>query len=46
MALKAAATKEAEADGKTLDASLEMLETGRAERLDSTNPPTADEPGH
>ena len=45
-ALRAAAMKEAEAEGKTLDAYLEMLETERAERLDSTNPPTADEPGH
>ena len=40
--LKAAATKEAEAEGKTLDAYLEMLEVERAERLESKQP-TVDE---
>ncbi len=45
-ALKTAATGEAEAVGKTLGAYLEMLETERAERLDSRNPSSDDEPRH
>ena len=40
--LKDAATKEAEAEGKTLDAYLEMLEAERVERLENKQP-TADE---
>jgi hypothetical protein len=40
--LKAAAIKEAEAEGKTLDAYLEMLEAERVERLENKQP-TVDE---
>ena len=37
-ALKAAATKEADAEGKALDAYLEMLEAERVQRLESKQP--------
>jgi hypothetical protein len=39
--LRAAATKEAETEGKTLDAYLDMLEAERAERLISGQPDTS-----
>jgi len=42
--LKAAATKEAEVEGKTLDAYLEMLEVERVERLENKQPTVDEEP--
>ncbi len=42
--LKAAATKEAEDEGKTLDAYLEMLEAERIERLESKQPAVDENP--
>lgn len=42
--LMAAATKEAEAEGQTLDAYLEMLEAERVERLENRQPAVNEEP--